>query len=392
MQQALPPYATAGVTIVGAGLIAVTPAVAPLPDLLDVQSAAVQLTATGFEAWTDQFNAAVANATTLYNNFALAPFVGLQQAIVNQQDFANGLQDGTLTTNDVAQQMQAHLDAILTGFTLQNATTDTVNSVVQHTISATDAEAMPPTFGHDLLFLLLPALLPADQAATITPIVDFLASPLSGIIIGELGPFISPWVALINSIGAGDNFSDILANTVGAFFNGATLDLSGLIPLIEQSGLLPMPEGTLTHLDFAFGGLLSPGTVQPIYDLADGDGTVVDSVPAVGGSIFNSLGLGLNAAALGIPLQLTIDSEPVGPIGASLGWGQAVGALLGSGWDGKGHVTVTPPLFGLPLIPADMDDGGADPAAYVPVDLSSIDWSDPSSIDWSSFADILSSL
>ncbi|MGH3564295.1 MAG: hypothetical protein ACRDTN_21590 [Mycobacterium sp.] len=85
MQSALQPYATAGVAIVGASLVAVTPVAAPLPNLADIQSRAVQLTAD--DAFTDVFNTASANATTLLNNFLLAPGVALQQLSVNVSDF-----------------------------------------------------------------------------------------------------------------------------------------------------------------------------------------------------------------------------------------------------------------------------------------------------------------
>ncbi|MGH3564294.1 MAG: outer membrane porin GjpA, partial [Mycobacterium sp.] len=165
--------------------------------------------------------------------------------------------------------MQAHLDAVLTGFTLQNSGAfeiggDNVTTLVaQHTLTGTDDTVTPIVFGHDLLFAILPALLPADEAATVTPIVDFLASPLSGIIMGALGPFLSPGVALINSISAGDSFEQILASPLNGLLNGATINLDSLIPTLEKL-LPPSPLGPLdiTSLDFGLGGLLSPGVVM----------------------------------------------------------------------------------------------------------------------------------
>ncbi len=88
MQSALRPYATAGVAIVGASVIAITPMAAPLPDTATVRD--VALTA-GDGAWADVFNETSANLTQLLNNFSLAPFVGAQQALVNQDDFAQQL-------------------------------------------------------------------------------------------------------------------------------------------------------------------------------------------------------------------------------------------------------------------------------------------------------------
>lgn len=71
---------------------------------------------------------------------------------------------------------------------------------------------------------------------------------------------------------------------------------------------------------------------------------------------------------------LDLDSAGIGPIGAWQAWGQTVGALLGSGWDGKGAVVVTPPLVGvdLPTLPTDLldpDDGGLSALA-----ADSTDW------------------
>ena len=77
---------------------------------------------------------------------------------------------------------------------------------------------------------------------------------------GELGPDHRPLVALGNSISAGDDFNKTLANMVGAFFNGADLNLDSLIPAIEQAGILPAGMN-IENLDIAFGGLLSPGEV-----------------------------------------------------------------------------------------------------------------------------------
>jgi hypothetical protein len=353
MQSALQPYATAGVAVVAASLIAVTPVAAPLPDLPNIQSAAVQLTA----SWDEVFDTASANLTTLVNNFLLAPGVGLQQFLVNQSDFLNELLSDPSKISDVLEQMQAHLDAVLTGFTLQNATFQL--PVTAHTLSPSFPIDFPTVVGHAHLFEEFPEL-PHDQYVEIAPILNFLSSPLSGIIIGDLGPFISPFVALGNDITSG-NLADLPADMVGGFLNGATLDLSSLLPAIEQSGGLPIPPGSLTHLDIAFGGLLTPGDVLPIYQVANSDGTVVAEVPAVGGSIFNSVGLTIDLGGLDyLPQPETIVGHAIGPIGAAEAWSQIVGVLLGSGWgDGQGPVVVKPPLFGLPLIaPTDMDDGG----------------------------------
>jgi hypothetical protein len=262
----------------------------------------------------------------------------------------------------VMQQIQSNLDAVMTGYTLQDASAETIATVNFHTLSGSDLNDF--ALGHDLLYQLLPQFLPADMAESVTPIVNYLASPASAILMGSIGPWLSPWVALMNSIQEGDSFGQIMASPLDGFLNGAKLDLGFLLPLLANSGLLP--EGTnITHLDFALGGLLSTGSVAVgPYQVTDQGGDVVD-VHAVGGSIFNSLGISLETGILpGVPLA--IESYGVGPIAAMQAWGQTVGALLGSGWEGKGPIEVSPPWpgIGFPIVPDDFfDDGGAGMAA-----------------------------
>ncbi|QZA06925.1 outer membrane porin GjpA [Mycolicibacter heraklionensis] len=369
VQQTLRPYVTAGIAIVGSGLIAATPVVAtPLaggPTIRDVA-----LTAGGLPdllaPWTAVFNEASENATILAQNYFLAPGVAFQQILANQTQYWQEILDDPSKIPDVMQQIQSNLDAVLTGYTLQNASGSlglsglegTIGAVGVHTLSGTDLNTF--ALGHDALFGLLPQFLPADMADVATPIVNFLASPLSAIIIGSLGPAISPWVAMMNSIQDGDGLNQIMASWLDGYLNGATLNLDSLLPLIASTGLLP--EGTdITHLEFAFGGLLTPGEVAVgPYQVTDADGNLID-VPAVGGSIFNSLGITLQTGILpGVPIA--IDGYGVGPIAAMQAWGQIVGSLLGSGWTGKGPVEVAPPWTGIdfPIVPDDwFDDGGA---------------------------------
>jgi hypothetical protein len=296
--------------------------------------------------WIDQFNTASENATTLLNNFYEAPYIGLQQLIANDsgflQDWFNDPSSSTLAA--INGQIEDNLASVLTGYTLQNASNTVTDSVTLHTLDASATTGI----GHAFLFGEVPSFLPADEAPTITPILEFLGSPLSGIIIGELGPDIAPWVALSNSITAGDDFNDTLANMVGAYFNGADLNLDSLIPSIEQAGVLPAGFN-IENLDFAFGGLFSPGDVQA-------------GPSEVGGSIFNSLGIEIT----GVPAIGTIEatSQAVGPIAAWESWGQTIASLLG--WDGSGSplADVT-----LPTIPTDFLDAGSG-AATAAADLS----------------------
>jgi hypothetical protein len=357
----LRPYATAGLALAGAGLITATPAVAPPPALPDIQSQAVQLTS----AWGDAFNTASENASTLMQNFALAPGVGLQQFLANQADYWQQIFDDPANFNAVNQQIQDNLVAVLTGYALQNPAPETLTAVTNHTLDG-GVDFATGQIGHSIELGQLPNYLPADvDPDMVVPIANFLASPMSGLIIGALGPAISPWVALANSINDHDSFSDTAANMVGAYFNGATLNLDSLLPTINDAGFFP--DGMqLEHLDFAFGGLFSTGDVAAgPYQVIGDNGDVVASVPAIGGSIFNSIGMEMSGAPVFGTIHLS--SAAIGPIGAWEALSQTVGALLGSGW-GTGPVAVTPPLVGvdLPTLPdatVDLDDGGAGAAA-----------------------------
>jgi len=152
---------------------------------------------------------------------------------------------------------------------------------------------------------------------------NFAASPLSGVLIGLAGPFISPEVALLDSadnvvtdLTAGDptaaltELEDAPINAVNAFFNGATLNLDALAPLFES--FVSTGDGggeSITGLSFAFGGLFSPGSV------VDGVGDVENGV---GGSLLNSLGLDLAFQLPDDDAGATVDvpAIAVGPIAA----------------------------------------------------------------------------
>ncbi|OBG33746.1 outer membrane porin GjpA [Mycolicibacter heraklionensis] len=360
MHAILRPYATAGVVIAGTGLIAATPVVAPAP--APAAASVVDVALTGLpsfvDAWRDVINTTNANISTLVNNYMLAPGIAWQQLYANWmgyiQQFLDDPSSGTLA--DINTEIQEHLVAVRDAWTLLDASTDTAAQVTNHTIDGVS------TTGHVFLFSKVASFLPPDvDAAMVQQILNFMASPLAGVIMGSLGPGISPWIAMMNSIGDGDGLNEIIANTWGGFLNGATLSLDSVLPMINDAGFLPAGM-SLDHLEIAFGGLFTPGSVSVgPYQVLGAGGEVAASVPAVGGSIFNALGLEM----VGVPLigKIAAEGQAIGPIGAWESWGQIIGALLGSGWDGKGTpVVVTPPVVGaeLPVIPDGfLDDGGA---------------------------------
>ncbi|MEB3051670.1 outer membrane porin GjpA [Mycolicibacter sp. MYC123] len=396
MRHTLRPYATAGIVIVGAGLIAVTPIAAPLTDIQvrDVTLADSTSLPDLAAPWIDQFNTASQNATTLAGNFFLAPGVGFQQALVNQSnlwnEFFHDPTSSTLAT--VMQQMQQNLDTVLSGIGLQGTSIGAFTEASGWSPGSIGSMVLQHTMigNHALMFGEIPGYLPANEQSMIEPIINFLGSPESAIVMGALGPMIAPWVALSNSITDGDDWNTTLANMVGAYFNGADLNLNSLLPTINSLIGSEFPPGmTMSELDIAFGGLLSTGSVQVANYVSGGT-----DVPAVGGSIFNSVGLQFT----GVPTlgTLNLTSEPVGPIAAWETLSQTISGLLGSGWsdstatvgsglDALGGGNASPPItldvtapgagIDFPTLLADLfgaSSGSTDTAAAGATDLSAL--------------------
>lgn len=356
MHAILRPYATAGVVIAGTGLIAATPVMAPAPAIPPVVDVALTGLSDFVDTWQDVINTTNANVSILKDNYMLAPGVALQQLYVNWmgyiEQFLNDPSSTTLAEINTA--IQDHWVAVRDGYTLPLDTLKATSTLVaQHTMDG------GLTTGHALLYGQVPGYLPAGtDVDMVNSILNFMISPLSGIIMGSLGPGISPWVAMLNSITEGDSFSEIVANTWGGFLNGATLNLDFVLPMINDAGFLPRGM-SLDHLEFAFGGLFSTGSVTVgDYQVMGTDGTVDTTVHAVGGSLFNALGLEM----VGVPVlgKILVEGQGIGPIAAWEAWGQTVGALLGSGWTGKNPIVEQPALgVDLPVIPDGFaDDGG----------------------------------
>ncbi|ORW13718.1 outer membrane porin GjpA [Mycolicibacter longobardus] len=308
MHQSLRPYVTAGVAVLGAGMIAVTPGAAAsavdvyeMPDV--ALTAGVELGDIDFtQAWTNAFDTANENFTAVQaasSDASSALMEALQTADFSTLDFNQLSAAMTFLAGD----QKSFLNA------LAPQTLDDLHAVVYMVM--TDPEGTltggEPALSEDLL-----------------PFVNFAASPLSGQLFAALGPSVSPLVALINSFeaingalnGADPDLTaalqevvNIPANMVNGLLNGATLNLDALAPLLADAGVLPEGMG-VDGISLAFGGLLSPGSVVGVTDGGDGESLI----GSVGGSIFNALGLNLT----GVPVLNTLDLEPngIGPVAA----------------------------------------------------------------------------
>lgn len=308
MELATRPWITAGIALAGAGAIVATPMAMSSPTLPDLQTRAVNLTSgvDPLTEWEDVLQAAQANATGIFDQFAAAPFPVLQQEIVNQVGYLQDLIGDPSSISTVLTDIQDNLMAA----------------------GAAPFAADPGTLdiAHDGIFGLLPVF-EGDNAAQLQPLLDFAASPLSGILLGAVGPLISPMLALnddITDIGtalsgatpdlttAFDDLVNIPASLTGALLNGyGDVDLSALLPLLPSdlfSGV------SLSSIEVAMGGLLSEG-----------------------GSLFNALGLGIDLSGV----TLTLDpGEAPGMLGSMVELAQVIAESIG--WSGMGD-----PLAGL---------------------------------------------
>jgi hypothetical protein len=280
-----------------------------------------------WQPWIDAFQTADASAKQIGATFAEAPAVLLQQFLANQFEYLREVLQNPQSIGTVLTQVANNIQSAFVSSTLLGFDQSTQYLLPQASLDG----------WHDILRQSIPKILvegtPPGMKDVVQQLLNVLSSPLSGVAMGLAGPFISPVVALLNSIhevgaalGAGDftaavqNIIDIPANMVGAVLNGANLNLDGLAPVLNKIGLL---SGTTLHnLNIQFGGLFSTG-VTGVYE----DG--------IGGSIFNAIGLNTSTDMMGFPLDLEIAGRAIGPIAALVSLSQIVAKAIG--WDGTGN-------------------------------------------------------
>lgn len=239
-------YLTAGVAALGAGAVALTP-IQPLPSQgaalppALTSALAVNLTASfdPITPWVQTIQTSVANISTLINAWAAQPFPVVQQVFANLGTYVSELPAVGVIVN----QMVTNLG-------------NAAQAPFAEDLDTLDA-------AHTIVYDVLKPLLPDAQG-----VLDFTSSPVSGLIMGFVGPVMGPLMALVNSvtnaiaalqssdwIGALNELVNIPATVVNTFLNGGqVLDLtSALAPLV------PAPS-TLNSATIGLGGLLSPGS------------------------------------------------------------------------------------------------------------------------------------
>lgn len=183
---------------------------------------------------------------------------------------------------------------------------------------------------HASIYTLLPQVVDVPQG-----LLDFLTTPLSGVILGLIGPVLSPILSVVNSVRAvvgylGDSdfqsaifeLINIPTNAIGAFLNGGpTIDITSLL-----ASAVPEPS-KLNSATIALGGLLSQGS-----------------------SIFNTVALDADIKLGNPPFQIDIPVQlPAGPPAG------VFGSLIGLTNQVAEAIVVTPPAEEVVEIAAAVD-------------------------------------
>lgn len=338
-----PQLITAGIALAGASMLAVSPLSAPrVPDIAtvpDIQLAAIDFDPLG--SLVDIFNTTSSNATTVAETFFEAPAAVLQRSLVNQVGFFGDLISDPASIGGVLQDVGQNIQNAFQAATLLGSDFSLASSLSELAPLLTANDGM-----HTLFAAIAPALLGESidnegLAQVLTEAINFSASPASGVLMGLAGPFVSPVVPFLNpfmELASGGEPMTALGtlfnaplDAINGFFNGSTLNLDPLVPIIAQAGILP-EELQIGSLSMAFGGLLSPGVTAFAPGIIQEDFSVLDPTNmGIGGSLLNSLGLKI--PALGVLRD--IPGQGVGPLGALTNLSQMIAVALG--WDGVGN-------------------------------------------------------
>lgn len=333
-------YLTAGVAALSVGAIALTP-VQPIPDHAAlapqrvVNDLSVELAAAinPIQPWVDTIKASFANIGVLFEDWSVGLYVDgtipapestvingqlghrtggyesgtnlalLRQFLANQVSYLRQLPDIGAIFNQIVSnygnafrapftpgvELPGRFAGLLPGQYNQNVSGAPVTSILQLPVN-------PRTVG-----ALLPVLAPTVVTA-LKPILDFATTPISGVLLGAIGPALGPVLSVVSSVneiitalrdrdisGAINGLLNIPANAVNAALNGGqVLDLSKIL-----GGVLPADIKTI---GIKVGGLLSPGGVA-----------------------FDALAAKAEAVIADVPVSVDVPGLPVGPIGAMIG-------------------------------------------------------------------------
>ena len=323
-------YLTAGVAAFGAGAIALAP-VQPVSQDSAISpvlrsSLAVDLAASidPITPWVDTFQTASQNIERLFTLGLATPLPIITQIITNFGTYLSELPDiGTI----IGQVFGNVGNAIGAPFAVPVSCSDGLQGPCENISTAGVIDSPLGVLTQQAVFALLPGILPPDQYASLKPILDFTTSPISGALLGLIGPVVGPVVSVVNSVGAiigalgQSDFEgaiseliNIPANVTNALLNGGQfLDLTPVLSLVGVT----LPD-SISSLGFNMGGLLSTG-ISPVPPQ---EGAPADPLAGV---MFDGLAF---TADLGLGAPITDPGLSVGPIRALIGLNQKVAEAI----------------------------------------------------------------
>lgn len=317
-------YLTSGIAALGAGAIALS-TIQPLPDHVAlapqraVSTLAVELASAidPITPWVNTFESAVANIDALVALNLWQPVPLLTTVLKNQATYFQELPDLGLIASQV-------LGNIQTFFTAPYAPDG--NNISDAVVATTTGFLQLP-LDQRTVYSLLPVVLGEDLYDQLKPVIDFTTSPVSGELLGLVGPLISPLIQLNDSFAAIGNFIragditgalneliNIPANMTNAALNGGKyLDLTGVVGAL---GFTLPPE--VKSIGLNMGGLLN---VVPL------DADKNPEKPLSGGVAFDALAADVSVD-LGVKVNLKDPGWSVGTLGSIIGLGQALGDAM----------------------------------------------------------------
>jgi len=326
---------TVGVGLAGAALIAAAPVTTPGPT---VEIPTIELTAAEFDPitpWIDVIDHTADNLGGLFDHVTAAPlFPVLQQVGINQIGYATSLLDGTGDPGSILTAMGDNLQSFV-GAPFA-ADWDLLSSA-DGTISGSFLGIVDGSWpvGHDQVFDVLHNL--SAISPTLKSLVSFTASPLSGLLLGAVGPVLGPALAfgdgiqsavghLSDPVSAVNDLVNIPAHMTDAFLNGGpslsaltVFEALGLPTELEIAGIgdFSLAKASIDALGLTMGGVLSPE-----------------------GSLFNALDFTGSAGVVnigdwsGLSGVFDLPGNDVGALGTLIGLPETLAASIG--WDGHG--------------------------------------------------------
>ena len=342
-------HLTAGIAALGAGAIALTP-VQPIPHHVAlaqekvVSNLAVTLASTidPITPWVDTFKTAGANIKTLTEFYLQKPFPLLQTVVANQVTYVKELFSGNagLIPGQIANNFTTFFKAPFSPGEVFKLTSPFFPEPVDiakgeylsntETVTATGLRASSPANLMNVINQLVfsswiqcndsKGKEGCDLPGQVAPIANLLNTPVSGLVLGLVGPLVAPLVQVVKSFtavgqffreGKGMEALNELINIPAAMTN-AVLNGVGFVDLTGfAEKLLPVPPGTIKSLGVNLGGLLN---VVPLNGtLSDPEnpptewsgGTALDSVAGTVGIDFGGLPVGTFGTGIGLPQFLS---------------------------------------------------------------------------------------